>query len=75
MSHPTKCAKCQGEVESGFMVDHTDVGGHQAMWASGAPIQTFSSATGVAKSEKKLAVVTFRCAKCGYLESFATNAA
>ena len=75
MEHPTECTKCQGEVEIGFMVDHTDVGGHQAVWASGVPTQTFSSAAGVAKSERTRAVVTFRCTKCGYLESYATSAA
>jgi hypothetical protein len=73
MNQTTQCTKCQGELEGGFMLDHNDVSAHQALWASGAPTRTVASDTGPSKTERMLPVVTFRCTKCGYLESFAPN--
>jgi hypothetical protein len=59
-----------GEMKQGFLVDKR--GGFSrevSEWAEGAPEQSFFGAS--APSEKRIPVGTFRCAKCGFLESYA----
>ena len=61
-----KCLKCEGEMEKGVMADYAgDVGerNEDPEWGSG------TNWLGMLKEKKK--VVTYRCTKCGYLESYA----
>jgi hypothetical protein len=65
------CVKCGGEMEEGFLLDST-YGRLQSEWVEGAPEQ--SGWTGIKlKGKKQLPLVTFRCARCGYLESYAPS--
>jgi hypothetical protein len=67
------CVKCGGEMEEGFILDNAHGYFLPSEWAQGAPER--SRWTGIKlKGKQRLAVVTFRCAKCGYLESFAPKA-
>lgn len=74
MSAPI-CPSCRQPMDEGFVVDHGDHGrAAQEQWVSGTPMKSFwtglkTSGEGI----KRLAVTTFRCPKCGRLESFATE--
>ena len=58
-------------MEAGFVVDHTYGAVAQSEWASGEP--NYSIWTGVKmKGVTRYSVLTYRCSKCGYLESYAT---
>lgn len=64
------CAKCGGRMEEGFILDHTDGALLQSTWVEGEPVR--SRWTGIKlKGKAQLAVATFRCGRCGYLESYA----
>ena len=64
------CAKCGGRMTEGFLVDEGYGTIHAGAWQSGAPEKSFWG--GVKKRKKDQAkVVTFRCERCGYLESYA----
>lgn len=68
------CAKCGSSMEDGFLVDHTHGGVAKPEWADG-PLQT-SFWTGVKmKGKERRIVTTYRCTRCGYLESYAVESA
>jgi hypothetical protein len=62
--------KCDSRMEEGFILDHTHGGRLQAAWVEGKPQRSFWTGLKV-KEGGTHAVVTFRCERCGYLESFA----
>jgi len=66
------CPRCRGRMERGFIVDDSHASQLVSRWAAGEPKK--SMWTGL-KVEKKdvLPVATFRCSKCGYLESYANK--
>ena len=67
------CVKCGGEMEEGFVLDNTSRARLQSEWVEGAPER--SRWTGVRlKGKEQLPIVTFRCPRCGYLESYAPPA-
>ena len=66
--------KCRQRMEPGFVVDR----GHRSspatqVWVEGEPRKSFWSGLSL-KGRAKHAVRTFRCARCGFLESYATEA-
>jgi hypothetical protein len=68
------CPKCNGKMAQGFTIDmgagDTFMGSrHVSKWAPGAPIKSIFFKTKVPAGA--LPVGTFRCATCGYLESYA----
>lgn len=72
MDYSTRaCPKCQSAMEEGFISDHTQ--SHSitvSEWIEGAPPD--QSWWGLKTGDKeKLRVMTFRCVRCGYLESYA----
>ena len=69
-----ECSKCGQEMEPGIILDNK-VGNEfaQSAWVDGQPEKNFW--TGLAlKGHQRLPIRTFRCTKCGYLESYATPA-
>ncbi len=70
-----QCPKCGGEMEAGFIIDHTDYASARVeTWVEGKPAKSFW--TGVKmKDRPQLGVTTYRCHKCGYLESYALDEA
>ncbi len=62
-------------MEQGFVIDKThDSVQDTQKWVEGAPERTFWS--GIQLKNKDIFVVqTYRCANCGYLESYATESA
>ena len=65
------CPKCKTEMEEGFIMDHEGHdSAHVSHWVEGEPEKSFW--TGLkTKDREKLAVKTYRCDRCGYLESYA----
>jgi len=64
------CAKCSGSMEEGFVVDHTHGGTMQSAWVEGQPRKSFWTGLKLSGSVQH-PVTTYRCHRCGYLESFA----
>jgi|HubBroStandDraft_2_1064218.scaffolds.fasta_scaffold4096351_1 hypothetical protein len=70
-NEPAKvCAKCGGQMEEGY-IPHRVYGGAQvASWISGQPRKSFLSGIDL-DGKYEMAIQTFRCLECGYLESYA----
>jgi len=64
------CAKCAGSMAQGFIVDQGDYGSKDtAKWHGGAPNRRW---WGMATDKSAMREVsTWRCTKCGFLESYA----
>jgi hypothetical protein len=67
-----KCLRCHSPMEEGFMVDIGHMTIQQARWCRGKPNPSFWSGE-VANRQMTSGsrVSTYRCPKCGYLESYA----
>lgn len=61
-----KCPECGGDMEEGFVVDHTYGGAVSSKWA------TYVKAFGIfTKMGNSKSIITYRCTKCGFLKSYA----
>ena len=70
---PLVCPKCQGEMVQGFVPDPAAPHFGQftvSFWVEGPPEKSFWTGTKVPQG-KCVPIGTFRCASCGYLESYA----
>jgi hypothetical protein len=67
------CLKCAGPVEEGFILDVAQRGYLQATWVQGSPEPSFWTSLTL-KGKTRRPVVTLRCSRCGYLESYAQDA-
>lgn len=71
MRTASRCPKCDGRMAGGFVVDHGDNGQvHVSTWQSGEPQKSFWAGLKQVKAQQK-PVSTFRCERCGFLESYA----
>ena len=70
MSHSKQCPKCQGTMAEGFVIDNTHGGRGVSGWAEGQPVKSFW--TGVKLKGKAIDIATWRCGRCGFLESYAS---
>ena len=71
MRSPT-CPKCQGSMIEGFTYDNTYGGRSVSAWVAGKP--ETSMWTGLKlRGRQQLAIATWRCTRCGYLENYATQ--
>ena len=71
----TNCPKCSSEMENGFVVDYGDYGSARPSgWIEGEPVKSFWTGTKVS-GKKIYEVKTFRCVRCGFLESYAAEQA
>lgn len=68
------CIKCRTPMEPGFLLDNTHGGKTQSAWIEGEAVKSFWTGLDV-KGRQKIPVATFRCPQCGYLESYARQAA
>ncbi|MBN8247083.1 MAG: hypothetical protein J0L84_06525 [Verrucomicrobia bacterium] len=70
MNTTPHCSKCQTEMEVGYLMDrahhHTRA---PATWVEGEPVKSYWTGTNISGKEQ-LEVNTYRCPKCGYLESY-----
>jgi hypothetical protein len=60
-------------MERGFVVDHTYGGVAAPEWAEGSAERSFWTGVNIRNKERH-PVETFRCQRCGYLESYARPA-
>ena len=65
------CAKCGGAMTAGYILDDAYHGKKVANWVEGEPER--SMWTGLKTGDRMvIPVTTWRCDRCGYLESYAT---
>jgi hypothetical protein len=74
---PKVCPKCEGEMVQGFVADYAYGQIRVSSWVEGPPVYSFWSGIKLksfwsgAKVREQIPIGTFRCAVCGYLESYA----
>lgn len=61
-------------MEEGFLLDSTDSSRVQTKWVQGPPEESRWGMGVKLKGRIQLPISTFRCTKCGYLESYAAPA-
>ncbi len=68
-----ECRDCRVAMDGGLILDRTQGGPEEPMWIKGAADKGFF---GKIKDHdrERFPVTTFRCPKCGRLESFARTA-
>ncbi len=65
------CPKCKSAMEEGFIVDFAHGNAAKVSnWVEGEPEKSFWWGLKTDDREK-LPVMTYRCVRCGYLESYA----
>jgi len=69
-----ECRDCRVAMDAGLMLDRTHGGSEQPMWIKGTADKGIFGLIKV-RDRERLPVVTFRCPKCGRLESFARTPA
>ena len=66
-----ECPRCRGNMFEGFIIDRGDHNSKNLQkWVEGEPIKSFWRGLET-KDRDKYEVSTYRCDKCGYLESYA----
>lgn len=71
MMPPRDCLRCKGRLEAGFVVDQTHYGtADTEKWVAGKVERSFWSGVRT-KGRDTYKVTTWRCTKCGLLESYA----
>lgn len=65
-----QCPKCNAQMDEGFTLDDTYGGRVQSQWAEGPPRRSIWTGIKIAKDARH-PITTYRCQKCGYLESYA----
>ncbi len=63
------CPKCEGEMQRGFIPDYAYLHLRPSGWVGGSPRRSFWY--GIKVPRGAIPIVTFRCMRCGYLESYA----
>lgn len=66
-----RCQKCDARMEPGYVLDQAYGGMAQSAWVEGAPERSFWTGLKL-KGRQRLPVTTYRCSRCGYLESYAS---
>lgn len=70
MAPSLKCSKCSGEMREGLVVDLGYAGILKSMWVED-PAASAGAAGTVDNNKRKLKTITYRCANCGFLDSYA----
>jgi hypothetical protein len=65
------CLRCDVAMEEGFIPDLADLNYPQVpQWAEGRPVKSFWSGLKL-KDRDRYPITTYRCPKCGMLQSYA----
>lgn len=70
MSGPRDCVKCGGRMADGFVADQTYGSASVSRWYAGQPQRSIWTGLKLKKIEQH-DIATWRCARCGFLESYA----
>ena len=68
-----RCGLCGGELENGFLLDHTQGGYWNGSWVAGEPEKNRWSGIKV-KDRATYAITAYRCTVCGRLELYTPGA-
>ena len=75
MEKNMKCSKCEGEMEVGILIDKAGPNGQlmtDLEWGKWTEKKAFGGKVTVSRSvDNKKVITSYRCTKCGYLESYA----
>jgi hypothetical protein len=69
-----QCPKCASSMGEGFVVDKFYGGAGVSTWVAGAPRRSMWTGINVAGREQSQ-IATWRCGRCGFLESYASGEA
>jgi predicted nucleic-acid-binding Zn-ribbon protein len=72
MSFSLKCPKCGKAMEEGYLLEHTHGGMRPVSWLEGPPQKSFWTGLAI-KGRANVPIRTFRCTRCGFLESYAPD--
>lgn len=64
------CPKCSSQMEEGFIVDFGYANIQPSNWVEGEPVKSFWHGTKI-HDKKQYSITTYRCVRCGFLESYA----
>ena len=70
MVRSTDCPKCQGKMTGGVIVDNGHGAATVSQWQPGPAIMSRWLGLKIRKKEL-IPTVTYRCTRCGFLESYA----
>lgn len=59
-------------METGYLLDNTQGGYAAGTWVSGLPERNMWTGLKL-KGRTQLSIITYRCTRCGYLESYAPS--
>jgi hypothetical protein len=67
------CPKCGASMEEGFIADAWDrINRGVSAWIEGTPEKSFWFGVRLG-AKRRITTSTYRCTKCGYLESYARS--
>lgn len=69
-----RCPRCNAETEEGFLIDRGQNAARVARWAAGAPSFWLLDLLRM-RGRRTLPVRSWRCRRCGHLESYAVEPA
>jgi hypothetical protein len=72
MSHAKQCPKCEGTMTDGYVVDQGYGTYAVPKWREGEPKKSLWVGLKLSGT-KPLEITTWRCRRCGYLESYAED--
>ena len=68
---PLKCLRCGGRMEEGYMLERApNIELKVSEWVEGRPEKSFWVGLNL-RHRNRLPIMTYRCEKCGWLESYA----
>ena len=70
MARSRDCPKCGGAMAEGFLVDRTHGGAGVTAWVEGEPVKSVWTGLKL-KGRARIDVSSWRCRRCGFLESYA----
>ena len=71
-SRSLSCPRCGGSMDEGFILDESHGTMKSQKWVAGAPELSFWFGLKL-RGKQRLDVSTYRCGRCGYLESYASE--
>ena len=72
MAEPRDCPKCAGGKERGFLLDQGYGTYTQPEWVEGVPDRSIWTGLKL-RGKTRLKVFTWRCRRCGFLESYVAD--
>lgn len=65
-----RCSQCRGEMEEGFIPDHTHGAILRSHWVRGRPKKSIWTKISL-RGQPRYRIITYRCLRCGFLALYA----